>query len=173
MLKKHRQEAPEQVSVAVVTVSDTRNKETDKSGKRIMDLLQSVGYTISFYEIIPDEKDRIEKTIKQATAQKNVQAVIMNGGTGISKRDVSIETIEPMFTKELSGFGELFRYLSYELDIGSASILSRATAGVINDRIVFAVPGSSGAVKLAMEKLILPEIGHIVRELEKDLNGNE
>jgi len=170
MLNTHRKKAPNQVSVAVITVSDTRNKETDKSGKYIIDVLQSVDHHVSFYEIIPDQKETIEQTMKQAVSQENVQAVILNGGTGISKRDVSIETIEPMFTKELNGFGELFRYLSYELDIGSASILSRATAGVVNDRIIFALPGSSGAVKLAMEKLILPEIGHIVGELEKDLN---
>lgn len=169
MLKDHRKEAPDHVSCAVITVSDTRNKETDKSGKLIIELLEKAGHHISFYEIVKDDRQSIEQTIRKATENENVEAVLMNGGTGISKRDVTIETIEPMFDKQLDGFGELFRYLSYELDIGSASMLSRATAGVIHNRIVFATPGSSGAVKLAMEKLILPELGHVVRELKKDL----
>lgn len=169
MLKDHRKEAPDHVSCAVITVSDTRNKETDKSGKLIIELLEKAGHRISFYEIVKDDRQSIEQTIRKATENENVEAVLMNGGTGISKRDVTIETIEPMFDKQLDGFGELFRYLSYELDIGSASMLSRATAGVIHNRIVFATPGSSGAVKLAMEKLILPELGHVVRELKKDL----
>lgn len=169
MLKKHKEDAPDHVSVAVITVSDTRNKETDKSGRLIVELLEQKDHRISFYEVVTDHRPSIEEMVKKATNQVDVEAVILNGGTGISQRDVTIETIEPMFCKNLPGFGELFRYLSYEEDIGSASMLSRATAGVINNRIVFATPGSSGAVKLAMEKLILPELGHAVRELKKDI----
>jgi molybdopterin adenylyltransferase len=169
MLKEHRKISPRKVNCAVITVSDTRDKSTDKSGKHLHDLLNQANHNVVFYEIIRDEKILIEKTIKTAITQHEIEAIIVNGGTGIAKRDVSIEAIQPLFDKELPGFGELFRYLSYELDIGSASILSRAIAGVANNTAIFSIPGSSGAVKLAMEKLILPEIGHIVMEINKDI----
>jgi len=170
MLKDHRKTSPENTSCAVITVSDTRTKDTDKSGKLMIDLLETSNHQVNFYEIVQDDKQRIQNAVKQATQQENIEAILINGGTGISMRDVTIESIEPLFDKELPGFGELFRYLSYELDIGSASMLSRATCGVVNNRIVFSTPGSSGAVKLAMEKLILPELGHAVREIKKDLD---
>jgi molybdopterin adenylyltransferase len=169
MLKEHRKISPRKVNCAVVTVSDTRDKSTDKSGKLLHDLLNQANHNVVFYEVIRDEKILIEKTIKTAITQHEIEAIIVNGGTGIAKRDVSIEAIQPLFDKELPGFGEIFRYLSYELDIGSASILSRAIAGVANNTAIFSIPGSSGAVKLAMEKLILPEIGHIVMEINKDI----
>jgi molybdopterin adenylyltransferase len=169
MLKEHRKISPRKVNCAVVTVSDTRDISTDKSGKLLHDLLNKANHNVVFYEIIRDEKILIEKTIKTAITQHEIEAIIVNGGTGIAKRDVSIEAIQPLFDKELPGFGEIFRYLSYELDIGSASILSRAIAGVANNTAIFSIPGSSGAVKLAMEKLILPEIGHIVMEINKDI----
>jgi molybdopterin adenylyltransferase len=169
MLFDHRQHAKLSVKCAVITISDTRTKETDKSGKLMMEFLKSNGHEVLQYDIIPDERTIIQETVKGVTASKDVEAVLLNGGTGISARDVTIEAIQPMFTKEIPGFGELFRMLSYQLDIGSASLLSRAIAGVINNRIVFSTPGSQGAVKLAMEKLILPELGHAVREVTKDL----
>ncbi|OZM56616.1 molybdenum cofactor biosynthesis protein [Lottiidibacillus patelloidae] len=168
MLKEHRKISPRKVNCAVVTVSDTRDKSTDKSGKLLHELLDKANHNVVYYEIIRDEKSMIETTMKNAITQPEIEAIIVNGGTGIAKRDVSIEAIQPLFDKELPGFGEIFRYLSYELDIGSASILSRAIAGVANNTAIFSVPGSSGAVKLAMEKLILPELGHIVMEINKD-----
>lgn len=171
MLHEHKQNAPAQVSCAVLTVSDTRNKETDKSGKLIKELLEQAGHHILHYEIVADERVAIQQAVRQAIGMQKVEAVILNGGTGIARRDVTIESIQPFLDKELPGFGELFRMLSYQLDIGSAAILSRAVAGVANDRILFATPGSSGAVKLAMEKLILPELAHIVREIQKDLTS--
>jgi len=157
------------VTCAVITVSDTRNKDTDKSGQTIIELLKTDNHHIGMYEIIPDDVASIQKTLETAIHEDAIDAVIFNGGTGISQRDVTIEAIRPYFKKELPGFGEIFRYLSYQFDIGSASILSRAIAGIANNRIVFSVPGSTGAVKLAMEKLILPEIKHAVKEIHKDL----
>ncbi|MCP8615644.1 MogA/MoaB family molybdenum cofactor biosynthesis protein [Salirhabdus salicampi] len=169
MLKQHRKKSPRSVKCAVVTVSDTRDKETDKSGKLLHELLEKDHHKVHFYKIIPDEKSEIVQTLNETITHSDIECVIVNGGTGIAKRDVTIEAVEPILDKELPGFGELFRYLSYELDIGSASILSRAIAGVANNTAVFSIPGSSGAVKLAMEKLISPELGHIVMEINKDL----
>jgi molybdopterin adenylyltransferase len=169
MLQDHRRDATRSVKCAVITVSDTRTQETDKSGKLMIEFLENEGHEVRQYEIIPDEKTIIQENVKGMAASSDVEAILLNGGTGISYRDVTIEAIQPLFSKEIPGFGELFRMLSYQLDIGSASMLSRATSGVINNRIVFSTPGSRGAVKLAMEKLILPELGHAVREVTKDL----
>ena len=157
------------VSCAVITVSDTRNKDTDKSGKLIIDLLTGSSHQVNEYVIIPDDKDVIQQTIKDTIQRNDIEVVIVTGGTGIAKRDVTIESIQPLFDKELPGFGELFRMLSFQFDIGSAAILSRAVAGVANQRIIFSMPGSTGAVKLAMERLILPELAHLVQEATKDI----
>lgn len=167
MLQDHRKASPKAVTCAILTISDTRNKETDKSGRCIQSFLREKGHAVSAYDVIPDEKCIIEMHINSYGT--DIEAVIINGGTGISKRDVTIEAVKPLLDKELPGFGELFRMLSYQLDIGSASMLSRAVAGVLQNRVIFAIPGSSGAVKLAMEKLILPELGHLVMEVSKDL----
>ncbi|AXI10368.1 molybdenum cofactor biosynthesis protein [Oceanobacillus sp. 143] len=164
----HKQHAMK-VSCAVVTVSDTRNEETDKSGKLMKALLEESGHEINYYTIIPDDKETITNTMEHAVQLEDIDAVLVNGGTGISGRDVTIEAIQPLLDKELPGYGELFRYLSYQYDIGTASMLSRAIAGVVNNRIIFATPGSTGAVKLAMERLILPELVHAVKEITKDL----
>lgn len=169
MLKKHRKASQKKVNCAVLTISDTRNEETDKSGQKMMDLLAEANHQILQYQIIPDEKDLISREVESLLEDDKVEAILVNGGTGIAKRDVTIESISTFFGKELPGFGELFRYLSYEQDIGTASILSRAVAGVAKDKVIFCTPGSTGAVRLAMEEIILPEIGHIVMELQKDL----
>lgn len=166
---EHKKTAPKQVSCMVITVSDTRDKDTDKSGKLMIETLEKAGHRISDYAIVKDDPEAISKAVLQGCNSPNVDAVLTNGGTGISKRDVTIETVQKLFEKEIIGFGELFRMLSYQEDIGSAAILSRAAAGVVNNKVVFSTPGSSGAVKLAMNKLILPEISHIVSELKKDL----
>ncbi len=121
------------------------------------------------YEIVSDEQAAIREAIVTGCRAADVDVVLINGGTGIATRDVTIETVQALLTKEIVGFGELFRMLSYTEDIGSAAILSRAIAGVVDDTAVFAMPGSSGAVKLAMHKLILPELGHVVREIRKDM----
>lgn len=157
------------VRCMVVTVSDTRSEKTDKSGNLITELLKTSGHHIEKKEIICDERSAIEKMIDISRTNSEVDVVISNGGTGIAHRDVTIETIKPLFDKEINGFGELFRMLSYQEDIGSAALLSRAAAGVIDNTAFFAVPGSTGAVRLAMNKLILPEISHVVNEIKKDI----
>jgi molybdopterin adenylyltransferase len=166
---EHKQEAPLAVRCKVVTVSDTRTAETDKSGKLMIELLREAGHDVVAYEIVKDEKEAIRQTVLDGCRRPDVDVVLTNGGTGIAKRDVTIETVKEIIEKEIVGFGELFRMLSYTEDIGSAAILSRAIAGVANDTAIFSTPGSSGAVRLAMTKLILPELGHVVREIRKDL----
>ncbi|MFT9598492.1 MogA/MoaB family molybdenum cofactor biosynthesis protein, partial [Mesobacillus sp.] len=153
----------------VITVSDTRTPDTDKSGKLMMEMLEAAGHKIVDYVIVKDEVEPIKSEVIKGCSNSDVDVVLTNGGTGIAKRDVTIETVQSIFEKEIPGFGEIFRMLSYTDDIGSAALLSRAAAGVVNDRAVFSTPGSTGAVRLAMEKLIIPEIGHVVRELTKDL----
>jgi molybdopterin adenylyltransferase len=157
-----------EVCCKIITVSDTRNRETDKSGALMREMLLEKGYIAGEYEIVKDEKEAITKAVQSGLNNPEINAVLLNGGTGIAMRDVTIEAVKPILQKELPGFGELFRYLSYTEDIGSSAILSRAIAGVSNGKVVFSVPGSTGAVRLAMEKLILLELLHITAELNKD-----
>ncbi|MFD1708492.1 molybdenum cofactor biosynthesis protein B [Siminovitchia sediminis] len=164
---EHKQHAPESVNCAVITVSDTRTEETDKSGKLMKSLLQEHGHEIGYYRIVKDDEASISSAFKEAAEKQAVQAILMNGGTGIAKRDITIETISAFFEKEIVGFGELFRMISYQEDIGPAAIMSRAAAGTYKGKAIFVTPGSSGAVRTAMEKLILHELGHVVRELQK------
>lgn len=166
---EHKQGAPKTVNCKVITVSDTRNNDTDKSGKLMMELLEQAGHAIVDYCIVKDEAAPIKEAILQGCEREDIDVILTNGGTGIAKRDVTIESVQSILDKEIVGFGELFRMLSYQEDIGSAAILSRAIAGVVKNKGVFSTPGSTGAVKLAMNKLILPEIGHVVREIKKDL----
>jgi molybdenum cofactor biosynthesis protein B len=150
----------------VITCSDTRTPDTDTSGQLIQRLLKEHGHTVAAYHLVKDEPSKIKAKIKTAVTNKKVQAIIINGGTGISKRDSTIEAVDAMLEKQLVGFGEVFRYLTYQ-EIGSPAIMSRATAGIIKGRVLFSTPGSENAVRLAMEKLILPELGHLVKELTK------
>jgi molybdopterin adenylyltransferase len=168
-ITEHKQGAVKSVPCKVITVSDTRNKDSDKSGKLMMEMLEQAGHTIVDYVIVKDEEAPIKKAILNGCEHEDIDVILTNGGTGIAKRDVTIETVQLLLDKEIVGFGELFRMLSYQEDIGSAAILSRAIAGVVKNKAVFSTPGSTGAVKLAMNKLILPEIGHVVREIKKDL----
>ena len=154
-------------SCLVGTISDTRTIETDESGALIKELIESQGHICIDRVIVRDEKQEIQQMILDAITENQVDAILLTGGTGISSRDVTIEAVEKMFEKDIPGFGELFRMVSYQEDIGSAAMMSRATAGVVNGKVIFAMPGSTKAVKLAMEKLILPEIGHIYGELHK------
>lgn len=166
---EHKKNAPRVINCKIITVSDTREKDTDKSGRLIIELLENSGHQIVDYTIVPDDASAITEAILKGSQDERINAMITNGGTGIAKRDVTIETVQQLFEKEVTGFGELFRLLSYQEDIGSAAILSRAIAGIVNNKVVFSIPGSSGAVKLAMNKLILPELSHIVGEIQKDL----
>ncbi|NMA82004.1 molybdenum cofactor biosynthesis protein B [Jeotgalicoccus aerolatus] len=157
------------IKVAVLTVSDTRDKTTDKGGKLVIDYIKTVNAFVpdEHYEIVKDEIDGIQKAAKKHL-EAGVDVVITTGGTGIAKRDVTIEAVTPLFDKEIEGFGELFRMLSYTEDIGSRSLLSRAAAGTHDNQLIISLPGSSGAVKLAMEKLVIPELNHLVFELNKE-----
>lgn len=166
---EHKKEAPKQVRCKIITVSDTRTHETDKSGSLIRGLLLNEGHIIEDYEVVRDEKEEISKAIQKGIGSNHIDAILINGGTGIADRDVTIETVKKLLDKEIVGFGELFRMLSYTEDIGAAAMLSRAISGVSSHTALFAMPGSSGAVKLAMQKLILPELAHVIREIRKDL----
>jgi len=150
----------------VITCSDTRTPDTDTSGQLIHRLLKEQGHHVAAYHVVKDEPAQIKSRIAEGLANEEVQAIIINGGTGISKRDSTFEAVDAMLEKRLVGFGEIFRYLTYQ-DIGSSAIMSRATAGIIKGRVLFSTPGSENAVRLAMEKLILPELGHLVKELTK------
>ena len=163
---EHKSHAPRQAGCIVITCSDTRTPESDTSGYRIMHMLRDAGHTVVFYQLVKDEPSKIKAAIKKAVANKKVQAIIINGGTGIAKRDSTFEAIEGLLEKKLDGFGEVFRSLTYQ-EIGSPAIMTRATAGTYKGRIIFSTPGSENAVRLAMEKLILPELGHILQQLSK------
>ncbi|QJF25825.1 molybdenum cofactor biosynthesis protein B [Mammaliicoccus vitulinus] len=156
------------IKVAILTVSDTRTKETDKGGQLVQDYLKPLNVNLSDenYQIVKDDIASIQSQVtKWLNAELDV--IITTGGTGISQRDVTIEAIKPLLEKEIEGFGELFRYLSYTEDVGSRALLSRAIAGTKGKQVIISIPGSSGAVKLAMEKLITKEINHLVHELNK------
>jgi len=157
--KKHKEHAPTSVKCGVITISDSRTPETDESGKIIRDLFQRAGHTVLFSVVVKDESKPILDAVEQASW--TCEAIVTNGGTGLAKRDVTIPALLPTFERTLPGFGELFRFLSYE-KIGGAAMLSGATAGVYHGRLVFCLPGSPDACRLAMEKLILPELGHAV-----------
>lgn len=150
----------------VITCSDTRTQETDTSGQLIRKLLEARGHTVVGYHLVKDDPAQIQLWIMRGAVNDAVQAIIINGGTGISRRDSTFEAVDEMLEKRLAGFGEIFRLLTYQ-DIGSPAIMSRATAGVIKGRVLFSTPGSENAVRLAMEKLILPELGHLVKEISK------
>lgn len=164
--KEHKHHAPRSVGCMIITCSDTRTPDTDTSGQLIRKLLKENGHTIAAYHLVKDEPAQIKARITEGVANDSVQAIIINGGTGISRRDSTFEAVDAMLEKRLDGFGEVFRFLTYQ-EIGSPAIMSRATAGIINGRVLFSTPGSENAVRLAMEKLILPELGHLVKELTK------
>lgn len=155
------------IKCLIVTVSDTRTVETDKSGQLIKKYIEEAGYGCSEHLIIKDEQAAIEELLFRGVNNLKVDVVLMTGGTGIAKRDVTIEVVERHIEKSIPGFGEIFRMLSYQEDIGSKAILSRATAGIKGRTAIFALPGSSAAVKLAMEKLVIPELPHVISEIHK------
>lgn len=163
--QEHRTAAQGQgsVPIAVVTVSDTRTPETDVSGQLMRTLAEAAGHQVVDYRIVRDEPDEVLQALEELVAGA-ARLIIFNGGTGIGRRDRTYDVISRVIEKPLPGFGELFRMLSYE-QVGAAAMLSRATAGVYRERIVFSTPGSPNAVQLAMEKLILPEIQHLAWEL--------
>jgi molybdenum cofactor biosynthesis protein B len=166
--ESHREEAPESVRCFVLTVSDTRTLETDRGGALIEELLLAAGHEVPTRQIVRDEMESITGEVTQATTGiSEPEVIIVTGGSGIGPRDVTPEALRPLLTKELPGFGEVFRVLSFE-EVGAATMLSRAFAGVMGRTLLFVLPGSTNAVRLAMEKLILPELGHLVREVRPE-----
>ena len=163
---EHREKSPPRVSCFVLTVSDTRTLVTETSGRTIAELLEAAGHAVTGRAVSRDEPAEVAAIVREQLAIGAAQAIITTGGTGIARRDSTYEALTALFDKRLDGFGELFRMLSFE-EIGAAAMLSRATAGVIAGRAIFLLPGSEAAVRLAMTRLILPELGHVVRELTK------
>ena len=168
---RHRESAPERVRLAVLTISDTRTPENDSGGDTIEELMRGAGHEIVERRIVRDDAARIRTELVNLLARPNVDAIITTGGTGISARDTTYEVVDRMLEKKLDGFGEIFRVLSYE-EIGAAAILSRAVAGTVGTRLVACLPGSRNAVRLAVEKLLVPEISHVVFELRKHQEGS-
>jgi molybdopterin adenylyltransferase len=157
---EHRKKAEIKLGVAIVTLSDSRSLDTDKSGDLIQQWMEAQGHTVHVRKLIPDSRNILRATLRELTREKKVQAIITTGGTGLAPRDVTIEAVKGMLDKELPGFNSLFMLLSYP-QVKSAAMLSRALAGTIKGKIVFCLPGSPRACKLAVESLILPELGHI------------
>jgi molybdopterin adenylyltransferase len=163
---EHRQQAPASVSVHVITVSDTRTLETDSSGRAIVELLEAAGHRVAGRTLLRDEAEQVRAAVQQLATGGLVDVVITTGGTGITARDGTFEAVDGLLTKRLPGFGELFRLLSYQ-QIGAAAMLSRTTAGLVGPTVVIVLPGSQHAVRLALEELVLPELGHLVREARR------
>ncbi len=163
---QHRADSPSVVSCAVITVSDTRSLDNDRGGSLVCELLESAGHLIAARELVRDEPREMQQIIRPLVDRPDVQAILLTGGTGISRRDVTHETITSLLDKHLPGYGELFRMLSYQ-EIGAAAMLSRAVSGIVDATLLFTMPGSPAAVRLAMEKLVLPELPHLVREATK------
>ena len=165
----HQDAAPKRLRVAILTISDTRTVATDTSGALILELLHASGHEVAEREIVPDEPERMALLLREWSDRDDLDAALLTGGTGISPRDQTFETVSGLLTRPLPGYGELFRMLSYA-EIGPATILSRAVGGLIGRLVVLVMPGSRAAVSLAMTKIILPELGHLVGEARKDAN---
>jgi len=163
---EHKKSAPRTVRIGIITVSTTRSLKDDKSGLWISKRAKREGHEVVFHQVITDEIEIITRTVMDVIKDPAPQALLVTGGTGISSKDVTIEAVHPLFTKELTAFGPIFAQLSFE-QIDSAAILSRATAGVIEKTILFCMPGSINACKLACKAIIFPELGHLVRHIHE------
>lgn len=164
--EEHKHNAPKSVKCGIITVSDTRTEAQDTSGQAIVELLTAAGHEPVYLGIVKDNPEQIQVKLEEVITSSTLQAVVFNGGTGVGKKDITIEAVQQRLDKVLHGFGELFRMLSYK-EIGSAAIMSRALAGVTKGKIIFCLPGSEKAVRLAVNKLIVPELGHLVWEVSK------
>jgi molybdenum cofactor biosynthesis protein B len=164
--EEHRATAPQQVTCAILTVSDTRTAETDTGGRTAFELLSAGGYAVAARQIVRDEPPAIREQLERFRDDEAIDAVLVTGGTGVSSRDQTYETVTALLTRQLPGYGELFRTLSYA-EIGAAAMLSRAVGGVMQTTVVLTMPGSPAAVRLALEKLIVPELRHLVREARR------
>jgi len=162
--EEHKRKAPRQITLGIVTISTTRTLDTDKSGLWIKKRAEKEGHQVVFHQVIADDSEKIVQTVLNVIRHENPQALLLTGGTGISAKDVTIEAVRPLFDKELTAFGPIFSQLSFE-EIDSAAIMSRATAGIIEQTAVFCMPGSLAACKLACKALIFPELGHLVKHI--------
>ena len=160
---EHKHKSPVSATCAVIIISGSRTEQNDESGKMITQVLENNDHKVTSFSILKNDAASILKKLDQLLEEESLQVIITSGGTGASHLDITIETITPTLDKKLDGFGELFRFLTYQ-EIGTGSIMSRAMAGVVGGKVVICLPGSVEAVRLAMEKIILPEIGHLVRE---------
>jgi len=164
--REHKAQAPASVGCFVLTISDSKTFETDTSGALIRELLSAAGHRITGHAIVKDEPAQVAAVIRSGCAAPSVEAFILTGGTGITSRDSTYEAIDALLDKRLAGFGELFRMLSYQ-EVGAAAMLSRAQGGVVQGRVLFSLPGSPNACRLALEKLIIPELPHLIREVRR------
>jgi len=164
--REHKKESPASVSLAVLSISDSRTLTDDESGNLIVNTLEDNGHSITSYEMLKNDAESISATLKNLLKDSRTEAIITTGGTGIGSRDITIETVSLLLDKQLGGFGELFRLLSYN-EIGSSSIMSRALCGVAFCKVIICLPGSPAAVRLALEQIIIPEIGHLIREASR------
>jgi molybdenum cofactor biosynthesis protein B len=162
----HKASAPRSIGCFVLTISDSKTPETDTSGRLIRERLAAAGHTVVGHAIVRDEPAQVAAVVRKGCANPVVEAFILTGGTGVTSRDSTFEAVEALLDKRLTGFGELFRMLSYE-EIGAAAMLSRAQGGVVQGRALFSLPGSPNACRLALDKLILPELGHVLREVRR------
>lgn len=164
---EHRESAgAPRFGVALVTASDTRRGAEDRSGALARELLEGAGHRVVDAEVVPDEAASLRRAVEGALGRAEVDAVLVSGGTGLAPRDVTVEAVAPLFQKTIEGFGEVFRRLSYD-EIGAAAMLSRATAGMVGGKAVFLLPGSPAAVRLALERLILPELAHLLAQARR------
>jgi molybdenum cofactor biosynthesis protein B len=163
---EHKVTAPHAIGCFVLTISDSKTPETDTSGALIREHLVAAGHTVVGHAIVRDEPTQVTAVIRKGCADPAVEAFILTGGTGVTSRDSTFEAVEALLDKRLTGFGELFRMLSYA-EVGAAAMLSRAQGGVVQGRALFSLPGSPNACRLALEKLILPELGHVLREVRR------
>lgn len=165
----HRTEARRHAALrcAVLTVSDSRTPETDESGRWLREALSAAGQAVLDHGLLRNEEDRVRAQVAAWAGRDDLDLIVVTGGTGLGSRDRTVEAVRPLFEKELPGFGELFRMLSFQEQVGTAAILSRATAGSVRGKLVVLLPGSKAAVQLAMQRIILPEGAHAVRELRR------
>lgn len=161
--QQHKSQSPRSVAYAVLIISDTRTEQDDETGKLLKERFGENGHRLVAYAIVKNEASAVRDKLLELLPQDELQVIITSGGTGVSHKDVTVEAVSPMLEKTLPGFGELFRFLTYQ-ELGTASMMTRAIAGVAGSKVIICLPGSLAAVKLALEKIILPEIGHMVRE---------
>ena len=165
-MHEHRRDQKAEAVVALMITSDTRTPENDETGKTAIKLLEEAGHTVAAYIIVENDASKIAEAFNGFANDERIQVIITSGGTGIGSKDMTVDTVSPLFDKELPGFGELFRRFSFD-EIGEAAMFSRATAGVVGRKLVFCLPGSRGAMKTALNKIILPGLGHMLWEVNR------